>query len=228
MKIKGWSSERYQREYDILRNKTRNYEHLTGKEKGSIKVNELLYTTTKAQKRYGTAYRPSAQVQAINALTSTGTAVFRERGASARVISTQEALLKSQFGGFTSKSTEGREIVELYDLNASGILSTTEKNLTREINDIEKSIDKLINTKGFDKSEKLKQEAEELKKEAKSLKETLSETRDLIERAPKNLAELRRQLDSAAKSLREFKKTKAGEWKEKNPDAPASYAVGTP
>ena len=49
-----------------------------------------------------------------------------------------------------------------------------------------------------------------------------------LQGAPRNIADLKRQLASAAKSLREYQKNKRGEWRRRNPDAPADYTVGTP
>lgn len=203
MKAKGWTSAEYKKEYDILRNKTRNYEQITGLTSGSIKVNELLYTQAKAEQRYGAAYRPSRQMLAIQATPSTGTAVVRRKGVSKGAMDAQERILKSQFAGFTQKSTEGARILELYEMRKSGALAIEIDRITDEILDAEDAGE-------YDLAEQLRAELEDLKS------------------APKDVAGLRRALDSAAKSLKEYKKTKQGEWEAKNPDAPASYAVGTP
>ena len=203
MKTKGWTSSEYQREYDKLRNRTRNYEQITGRASGSIKVNELLYTQAKAEARYGAAYRPSRQLQAIQATPSTGTAVVRQKGVSSRVISTQERILKAQFAGFTQKSTEGARILQLYEMHKSGTLDAETKRVTKEI-------EKAIGAGKYDLAEQLRAELAELST------------------APKDIAGLRTALDSAAKSLKQYQKTKQDEWVRRNPDAPASYAVGTP
>ena len=68
--IKGWTTAQYQREYDKFRNKVRNYETLSGVEKGKYKVQELLYEKTKAEKRYGANYKPSGLLAAINRTSS--------------------------------------------------------------------------------------------------------------------------------------------------------------
>lgn len=209
MRLKGWNSDQYKKEYDILRNKTRNYETITGQKSGTIAVNELLYTTAKAEKRYGARYRASKQVQAILATPSTGTAVVQKKGVSQRTLNIQENLLLSQFAGFTSKSTEGAEILQKYEQRKSGFFDDQIRELQKE------------------KSEKRKlgtlteAESQIIDAQIKQLKEEKAE-------APRDLAELRKRLDSAARSLREYQKTKAGEWKKKHPDAPATYGVGTP
>lgn len=68
--IKGWTTQQYQREYDKFRNKVRNYETLSGVEKGKYKVQDLFYEKTKAEKRYGANYRPSNLLAAINRTSS--------------------------------------------------------------------------------------------------------------------------------------------------------------
>lgn len=68
--IKGWTTAQYQREYDKFRNKVRNYETISGVEKGKYKVQELLYEKTKAEKRYGANYKPSGLLAAINRTSS--------------------------------------------------------------------------------------------------------------------------------------------------------------
>lgn len=68
--IKGWTTAQYQREYDKFRNKVRNYETLSGVEKGKYKVQDLFYEKTKAEKRYGANYRPSNLLAAINRTSS--------------------------------------------------------------------------------------------------------------------------------------------------------------
>lgn len=203
MKAKGWTSAEYQKEYDKLRNKTRNYEQITGLQSGSIKVNELLYTQTKSQQRYGASYRPSRQLQAIQATPSTGTAVVRQKGVSSRVIAQQERILKSQFAGFTQKSTEGARVLQLYEMSKAGTLDA-------EIDRVADELMEAVEAGEYDLAAQLRAELRELAN------------------APKDIAGLRRALDSAAKSLKQYQKTKRDEWVRRNPDAPASYAVGTP
>ena len=68
--MKGWTTAQYQKEYDKFRNKVRNYETLSGVEKGKYKVQDLFYEKTKAEKRYGANYRPSNLIAAINRTSS--------------------------------------------------------------------------------------------------------------------------------------------------------------
>lgn len=78
--IKGWTTQQYQREYDKFRNKVRNYETLSGVEKGKYNVQDLFYEKTKAEKRYGANYRPSTLLAAINRTSSTSTGRVKRIG----------------------------------------------------------------------------------------------------------------------------------------------------
>lgn len=202
LKATGWTSEQYQREYDKLRNKVRNYERAVGESK-KIAVNELLYTTQASQKKYGEAYKPSRLVRAILATPSTGTGVVQRQGVSARTQRTLERQIMGEFAGFTSKTTEGARIKELYERQKGGQLAG-EIAMLRE---------------------KLSQALEAGEPE---LAEDLANQIRELESAPKNIAELKKQLTSAAKSLKEYKKNKLGEWRKAHPDSPYDYAVGSP
>ena len=198
----GWTSEQYMKEYDILRNKTRNYERATGS-KTKIKVNELLYQQTQAQKRYGTSYKPSRLVQAIMATPSVSTGTVQRRGVSKATEQRLERVILGEFKAFTQRSSEGRRVLELYREAKSGKLDAKLERLEREYYDA-------LDNGEIELAGQIRDEALELKY------------------APRNIADLKRQLTSAAKSLREYQKNKRGEWKRKNPDAPADYIVGTP
>ena len=70
MKLSGWDEKTYNRKYDVLRNRTRNYEKATGLEPGSIDVGDLLYRNQRRvamSKRYGEEYKPTALYAAISA-----------------------------------------------------------------------------------------------------------------------------------------------------------------
>lgn len=202
MTATGWTNEQYQKQYDILRNKTRNYEQVTGS-KTKIKVNELLYQQTHAQKRYGETYKPSRLVRAIMATPSASTGTVQRKGVSTATTERLEREILGEFRGFTSRSAEGRKIEELYKKAKSG-------RLPAEMERLEGEYAEAIESGEFDLAEQLKQELRELRG------------------APRTIAELKQQLTSAAKSLREYQKNARGEWKRKNPDAPADYIVGTP
>lgn len=106
MSATGWTSEQYQKQYDILRNKTRNYERATGST-AKIAVNELLYQTTAAQRRYGENYKPSRLVRAIQLTPSVSTGTVQRRGVSRATARALGAEVLAQFKGLTEKSTAG-------------------------------------------------------------------------------------------------------------------------
>ena len=202
MAATGWTSEQYQKQYDILRNKTRNYERATGS-KTQIKVNELLYQQTHAQKRYGAGYKPSRLVRAIMATPSASTGTVQRKGVSKATEERLEREILGEFSQFAQRSTEGRRIVELYRKAKSGRLDI-------EIERKREEYEEAMEAGKYDLAEQLRNEIREL------------------QGAPRNIADLKRQLASAAKSLREYQKNKRGEWRRRNPDAPADYTVGTP
>lgn len=198
----GWTKEEYKKEYDILRNKTRNYELLTGS-KTNIKVNELLYQQKASEKKYGAHYQPSRLIRAIMATTSASTGRVQKKGVSTASEAKIAREILQEFKGFTQKSTEGARIAELYRAHLSGRLDA-------KIARLQEEYDEAIESGEFDLAEQLKDEIRELRG------------------APRNIADLKRQLGNAAKSLREYQKNARGEWRRKNPDAPADYTVGTP
>lgn len=75
-KITGWSTSEYNKQYDRLRNRTRNYERAAGLPKGSINVADLLANNERSKAmagRYKETYRPTYQYQAIQKVTSAST-----------------------------------------------------------------------------------------------------------------------------------------------------------
>lgn len=91
MQARGWTTEQYNKEYDKLRNKARNYETATGKPRGEIRVNELLYSETKVWARQGKPRDASGEAtpqlslfRTVDAQTSAGTAQFARLTAKAQ------------------------------------------------------------------------------------------------------------------------------------------------
>lgn len=79
----GWTSEEYNKQYDVLRNKVRTYEKTTGANVGA--VNELLYKEQLAKRRYGAAYKPSSLVRAVRATESVSTGAAAQARAQTRL-----------------------------------------------------------------------------------------------------------------------------------------------
>lgn len=73
MQIRGWTSEEYQRQYDITRNQLRAYEGFL-RQKGEFVHPEspaaFLFKEAKAMQRYGADYTPTQRTAAVRATTS--------------------------------------------------------------------------------------------------------------------------------------------------------------
>lgn len=73
MKVNGWTTEQYNKQYDILRNKVRAYEayeEAHGRKVKKASTQELLFKEAKAKKRYGSEYQPSIKMKRIRSFTS--------------------------------------------------------------------------------------------------------------------------------------------------------------
>lgn len=73
MKQNRWTSEQYNKQYDILRNKLRSYEAYEKASGVSVKqqsVQSLLFKEAKAKQRLGKEYSPSIKMQRIRSFTS--------------------------------------------------------------------------------------------------------------------------------------------------------------
>lgn len=76
MKERGWSSEQYQKEYDKLRNRLRNYEKLQRVQGLAVEPQSpahILYFEARRQKQMGAEYIPSFELQRIKGFTSAST-----------------------------------------------------------------------------------------------------------------------------------------------------------
>lgn len=73
MKVNGWTTDQYNKQYDIMRNKVRAYEayeRQSGRQVQSQSVQSLLFKEAKAKKRMGADYKPSIKMQRIRSFTS--------------------------------------------------------------------------------------------------------------------------------------------------------------
>lgn len=116
MKLMGLDPEsaadtkKYQREYDKLRNKIRNYERITGQDTKSIKVNEYMYKQQKAMKRYGKDYKPSGRAAAIAA--SSSGSPGRAKPGGAKTAAAVAGAIAKQFAGLIRDRKEAARIAE--------------------------------------------------------------------------------------------------------------------
>lgn len=120
MKQNKWTSEQYNKQYDILRNKLRafeSYERMSGKSVKTQSVQSLLYKEAKAKKREGENYKPSIKMQRIKSFTSISSgkkglqALTHEKYVSRRTKLYEDATYK-QFSGFIAGNPQARKIYE--------------------------------------------------------------------------------------------------------------------
>lgn len=108
----GWSSEQYQREYDRLRNRARNYERVTGADR--IDVADVL--AREARRRYyaarGADINPSALYTAIFSAPSSSTGRPMSSAARGRIDAARGAQARAEFRGVIEKSKYKDRIAE--------------------------------------------------------------------------------------------------------------------
>lgn len=103
----GWTREEYQKQYDLLRNRTRAFERATGRERGSINVADILARDARSRyfaRFYGEQYRPTNLYTAIQAAPASSTGRTLSATTSARVEASALEATRRQFRGFLEKS----------------------------------------------------------------------------------------------------------------------------
>lgn len=113
-RLTGWTRERYQREYDKLRNRVRAFEKVTGaREAGAAPINvaDLLARDARArwaEKFYGEPYNPTELYKAVSAAPSISSGRNVGAVASLRIQKAAEARIENQFAGliYNSKYSE--------------------------------------------------------------------------------------------------------------------------
>lgn len=68
MAVNKWTAERYQKEYDMFKNRLRAYESYEEAHEAKVKKQspaELLYKQAKSKKKYGSKYKPSNEMTTI-------------------------------------------------------------------------------------------------------------------------------------------------------------------
>ena len=120
MKINGWTTEQYNKQYDILRNKVRSYEayeRASGRTTQTQSVQSLLFKEAKAKKRMGAEYTPSIKMQRIKSFTSVSSgkagqkALTGKRYRQKRAKTYEDATYK-QFQGLINSNKQARYIYE--------------------------------------------------------------------------------------------------------------------
>lgn len=120
MKQNKWTSEQYNKQYWLTRNKLRayeSYERASGRKVETQSTRELLFKEAKAKQRMGAEYKPSIKMQRIRSFTSVSSgkagqkALLGQRYMEKRARTYEDATYK-QFKGLIEKNDKAREIYE--------------------------------------------------------------------------------------------------------------------
>lgn len=119
MKVNGWTSEQYNKQYDIFKNKVRAYEAYEAQH-GRVKKQspvELLYKEARTKAREGTNYKPSIKMQTIRGFTSVSSGRAGQRALQGRRYQERRSALydeatKKQFGGLIEKNPTAQRIMQ--------------------------------------------------------------------------------------------------------------------
>lgn len=120
LKIRGWTSEEYQKKYDILKNKVRAYESFKASKGIKVEkqnISELLYKESKKIKQYGKDYTPSLEMQRIQSFSAVSISKGRQLARSSEsYIAKREAIYEATtnitFEGLLSKNKMAQEIYD--------------------------------------------------------------------------------------------------------------------
>lgn len=118
MKVNKWTTEQYNKTYDILRNKVRAYEayeRSSGRKVTPQSVQSLLFKEAKTKRRMGSDYQPSIKMQRIRSFTSVSSGkkgqqaltgkLYRQRRAR-----TYEDATYKQFRGLIDSNQQAKDI----------------------------------------------------------------------------------------------------------------------
>lgn len=120
LKIRGWTSDQYQKQYDLLKNKVRAYESFKASKGVKVEkqnISELLYKESKKIQQYGSNYKPSLEMQRIQSFSAVSITKGRQLAKSnQRYIEKREALYnettKITFEGLLNNNAKAQEIYD--------------------------------------------------------------------------------------------------------------------
>ena len=123
MKVNGWTTEQYNKQYDIMRNKVRAYEayeRSSGRKVTSQSVQGLLFKEAKAKKRMGSDYQPSIKMQRIRSFTSVSSGKAGQKALTGkryrqRRAKTYEDATYKQFKGLIENNPQAKAIYDAID-----------------------------------------------------------------------------------------------------------------
>lgn len=119
MKQNNWTSEEYNKQYDIFKNKLRAfeaYERAGGKQVVKQSPQELLYKQAQAMKREGSSYKPSIKMQRIESFSAVASnraeKLLQNKLYASRRAATYEEATSKQFSGLIKANAGARHIAE--------------------------------------------------------------------------------------------------------------------
>ena len=120
----GWSPKEYERQYDRLRNRVRNFERANGLEKGSINAADLLARHAREEyfaRRQGREVNNTTLWTAVSKSTSVSTGAKLSARSTAKIQTASVASLDARFAGLREKSMFAEDIqAELEALKKNG------------------------------------------------------------------------------------------------------------
>lgn len=120
MKVNGWTTDQYNKQYDILRNKLRayeSYEKASGRKISSQSARDLLFKEAKTKQRMGANYTPSIKMQRIKQFTSVSSGKAGQRALQGKVYMERRTRIYNdatykQFKGLINSNAQARTIYE--------------------------------------------------------------------------------------------------------------------
>ena len=120
MKVNGWTTDQYNKQYDILRNKLRayeSYEKASGRKVSTQSTRDLLFKEAKTKQRMGANYTPSIKMQRIKQFTSVSSGKAGQRALQGKVYMerrtrTYNDATYKQFKGLINNNAQARTIYQ--------------------------------------------------------------------------------------------------------------------
>lgn len=120
MRVNNWTTEQYNKQYDILRNKVRAYEayeRVSGKAVESQSVTSILFKEARSKQLYGADYTPSIKMQRIRSFTSVSSGKAGQKALTSqtylsRRARTYEDATYRRFKGLIESNTTAQKIYE--------------------------------------------------------------------------------------------------------------------
>lgn len=123
MRVNNWTSEQYNKQYDILRNKTRayeSYERASGVKVEKQSVQSLLFKEARSKQLYGPSYEPSLKMKRIRSFTSVSSGKAGQKALTSETYRKRRGGLYAdttykRFKGLIESNNKAKEIYESID-----------------------------------------------------------------------------------------------------------------